>query len=262
MARRPVLLGTAVAALLLLLAAPTPGQALGQLRDAGSARDPFAPLVAALSLVAWALALWIAVTALLTVAGRLPGLAGRVAGAVSRRIAPAAVRRAVEVALGLTVAVGVLGATPASAATAPGTATGTGTAAAASLDWAAPPAAPAPGAAAPASLDWAASTTPAPQDLDWPGAAAGEAPAPESVVVRPGDTLWSLAEQSLRAVGRAGDRPRGRRRLAGLVVGQPRGRRRRPRPAPAGHPPSPARARQPAPGPRHRRARPVLSHPS
>lgn len=188
--RRPVVLGTAAASLLLLLAAPTPSAALGQLRDAGDATDSSGPLVAAVALLAWVLALWLVLVALLTLAGRLPGLAGQVFGAVSRRVAPAALRRAVEVALGLTVAVGVLGASPASAAVAPETGAAP-PAAAASLDWSAPVAAPA--------LDWSATptSTPPATDLDWPT----DAPPTESVVVQPGDTLWDLAERSLQEAG-------------------------------------------------------------
>ncbi len=181
--RRPVA-GLAVAAAALLLAAPSPLQALDDLRSPSSAADPTEPLVSALALLAWLLAGWLLLTVLLTLAGRLPGLAGLACTAVTRRIAPATVRRAVEVALGLTVAAGVLGASPASAA-------GTG------------PAAP-PAAAVAASLDWTAPAPPA-SDLDWPAPAAS-APAPaaqQAVVVRPGDTLWDLAERSLRAAGDA-----------------------------------------------------------
>lgn len=228
--QRRLLLWTAAAAALLVLAAPSPAGAVQQLRSAGTATDPFGPVVAALSLLAWVLAGWLLSATLLTALGRLPGLAGCLAAAAARRIAPAVVRRAVEVALGLTVAAGVLGASPAAASpSAP---------------------APAPPAALP-SLDWAGSDPARALDLDWPqpGAPASAptappapptptptpaAPAPpgpaspesaggptraeastragalpsaeqpgtgQPIVVRPGDSLWTLAEQELRDSG-------------------------------------------------------------
>lgn len=195
--RRSVVLGTVAAALLLLLAAPTPTEAVRVLRDAGAATDQTAPLVALLALVAWVLAAWLALTVLLTVGGHLPGLAGRALAAVARRVAPAAVRRAVEVGFGLTVVVGTLGASPALAA--PGPAAGPGGApVAASLDWAAPAPADAP------RLDWG--STPAPEapaaDLDWAAAQpTPDSPQPDVVVVQPGDSLWELAERDLAARG-------------------------------------------------------------
>ena len=194
MSSRRTVLATAAAFALLLLAAPTPLAALAELRAPSAATDPTGPLVAALALAAWALAGWVLLTALLVLAGRLPGLTGRAGAALARRAAPTALRRAVEVALGVTVAVGALGASPA----------------AASGPAAAPPAAAQ--AATAASLDWSAPASPAQPDLDWPTAQAPTtapaavtpvaAPDP-AVVVRPGDTLWGLAEQSLRDAGTA-----------------------------------------------------------
>ncbi len=209
--RRTVLLGSVVAAVLLLWAAPTPAAALRQLRDTGNAADPTAPLLALLSLVAWCLAAWLVLTVVLIAGAHLPGLAGRALAAVSRRVAPAAVRRAVEVTLGLTVAVGTLGASPALAA--PGPPHGPAGAPAVSLDWAA--VAPTE-AGAPRNLDWpdttgtgttareqARSAPTAPEPAAAAAAAAEQAAsAPgEPVVVRPGDTLWDLAEQDLAARG-------------------------------------------------------------
>lgn len=261
--------GASAAAAALLLAAPTPAAALRQLRT-GTAADPTAPLVAALTLGAQALVLWLAVIVLLTLAARLPGLPGRAFALLGRRAAPLAVRHAVEVALGITVAVGVVGAVPAAAATAPlaTSASATVGAAASHGPGAAPAwtghgagehAAPRPGAVRGAALG---STVGAPvPDLDWPDPAsaaaidpaaspppsaprvwptsgptaapaapertsapqaqppvapgaqpspggpaglpragrpeAARAAAPTSVVVRPGDTLWDLAEQAL-----------------------------------------------------------------
>lgn len=181
--QRVVALGTTAAGALLLLAAPAPAACLRTLAAAGTAADQAAPLVALLALLAWSLAAWLAVTVLLTAGGHLPGQAGRALHALSQRIAPAAVRRGVEVALGLTVAVGTL-ASPAAAA--PGSEVPrAGGPPPVSLDWAAP----APGSPAP-DLDWSANTAPAAQE---------PARAPAHVVVQPGDTLWDLAAQDLRA---------------------------------------------------------------
>src|SRR5206468_9228317 len=103
-----------------------------------------------------------------------PGVGGRLAAQVARSVAPTAVRRFLEVSLGLSVAVGVLGASPASAGT--------------HLP-------PAP-AAATSALDWPtpASPTAAPS-LDWnpPPAQPPVAAAPGPVVVQPGDSLWAVA---------------------------------------------------------------------
>lgn len=180
--RRGTAIGTVTAVLLLLAAAPTPVAALRRLQDAGSATDPTAPLVAASALAAWGLAAWLAGTVLVTVAGHLPGVVGTLCAGVSRRIAPAAVRRAVEVALGLTVAVGVLGSSPASAASGH---------------------APAPAsqdrtALGRVNLDWSSTPAVVTGDLDWPGSTPVTG---EPVLVRPGDCLWAVARQQLQAAG-------------------------------------------------------------
>lgn len=190
--------GTAVAAVLLLLTAPSPAASVRTLADAGGATEQAAPLVALLSLVAWLLAAWLLLVLAVTAGGHLPGAAGRALDVVARIVAPATVRRAVEVALGLTVAVGVLGASPAVAAPGPGPAQ---PAAGASLDGAAPApgldwGSPAPAAAPPAlDLDRAAPAGPV------PAPAPAAAPADPGVVVQPGDSLWALAAQDLAARG-------------------------------------------------------------
>ena len=181
---RPALVVLGVG-LVLLLAAPAPSAAWRELRETSSTLDPTGPVVAAVALLAWALAGWLAVTVLVTAAGRLPGVAGRLAGAGARRIAPAAVRRAVEVALGLAVAIGVAGAAPAAAASS----------SAAAPTSASQPTVREPSAARP-DLDWPRQTAP-------PGTApAVAATAPtEPVLVRPGDSLWRVAAQQLQAAG-------------------------------------------------------------
>jgi LysM repeat protein len=233
--RRSVVLGTAAAALLLLLAAPTPSSSLRTLRNVGAATDAAAPLVALLALLAWALAAWLLLTVAVTAGGHLPGWAGTALRALGRRVAPATARRAVEIGLGLTVAVGVLGASPAAAAPGPPAAPGPAATASASralpaaasapdLDWAAPAPGTAPG------LDWGA-PTPAPeqpagrpagraqaapaQDLDRVASAqpatapaapeAAVEPAGDAVVVQPGDSLWELAERDLATRGESVD---------------------------------------------------------
>jgi len=194
---QPAVRGTArtvvaVASLALLgLAGPGPVQAARLLLRAAPAvvTDP---VVAAAALAGWALGGWLVAVALLTLAARLPGAAGRLAQGTVRRCAPAAVRRGVAVALGLGVVLS--GAGPAGAAVAaprsPSPAAG--------LDWpadAAPPVLPV--------LDW---PTSGPQHLGKPGPPtstqvgsphATRSSRPAAVVVRPGDTLWGLAARSL-----------------------------------------------------------------
>jgi hypothetical protein len=168
----------AAAGAALLLTAPAPGTAVGTLQTATAAPDPLAPLLALVALIAWALVGWLLLVAAGSLATRLPGTAGRVAAAGTRRVAPAAVRRLVEVSLGLTVAVGALGASPAAAS----------------------PQIPPPAAAA--TLDWPAEPPSPVPSLDWnPGSADHVAPrshvATTPVVVRPGDSLWSVAADHL-----------------------------------------------------------------
>jgi nucleoid-associated protein YgaU len=186
------LLGTAAALGLLLLAAPLPAPALHTLSDPDAAAT--APVVAVAALVAWALVAWLLLTAALTAGTCLRGRLGTGCTAVLRRTAPAAVRRAVAVALGVGVALGA--AAPAGAAAPPRPAAASSPA---------PASSPGPAQA----LDWPA---PAPdtQALDWPvapvpgtAAAGPDRPAPTgvgaSVVVRRGDSLWRLAADRLPA---------------------------------------------------------------
>jgi nucleoid-associated protein YgaU len=175
----------AASAAALWATAATPLRALDELpRALGAGTDPFAAVVPAAALLAWVLALWLAGTVALTAAGQLPGAIGRCACGAARRVAPSAVRRAVELALGLTLAAGAACASPAAAAPSSDRAPGS----AVSL-----PAVQAP------SLDWPTGGRPAPTPPPPPAAAAAAA-APSSggeVVVAPGDTLWALAERSL-----------------------------------------------------------------
>ncbi len=161
----------------LLACAPPPSTAMRTLAElsavgALAGEDVTAPVIALLSLVAWVLAGWLLVATALTACSRLPGVGGRAGAAVLQRVAPATVRRCLEVALGLTVATGVA-AGPAAASYAGG---GAG------------PALPAAGAVSSTPLlDWPTTQPPVDQPAPWA----------EPVVVRPGDSLWALAERSL-----------------------------------------------------------------
>lgn len=189
MKRRQRWTGTTAAAtaVLLLFAAPSPAFSWGVLQSAGSATDPTAPLVAALALTAQALTGWLLAVGALAGLSRLPGRAGRFAVSLGRRLAPATVRRAVEIGLGLAVAVGVVGTVGGTAAASPAGPAATHS----SLDWPAGPAAP------DSNLDWPAHDHPAPAATR---PASRTAPG-DAVVVRPGDTLWGIAAGELREAG-------------------------------------------------------------
>ena len=209
--QRTVVLAALAAAVVLLLTAPAPTASLAVLADPSGASTPSAPLVALVALLAWGLAAYLLVVTALTAGAHLPGTGGRALAAVARRSAPSGLRRALEVALGVTLAVGALG----------------GTAGAAPL-------APEPPASASVTLDHPVShpvpsldhpvagraVVPEPTpSLDHPAApptaaaaraARPEPPAPapaeatlpatsadSTVVVQRGDSLWSLAEDRL-----------------------------------------------------------------
>jgi hypothetical protein len=173
---------TAALTAALLAASPTPWTAMTTLRSAGSAPEPGAPVVALAAVIAWSLAAWLLLVAAGSLAARRPGAGGRTAAAVTRRVAPVGVRRRVEVALGLSVAVALAGAGPAAAG---------------------PALPPAPPSTA-VPFDWpAAASDPAP-GLDWnPGSPGPPVPAATavtaSVVVQPGDSLWTVAADHLPA---------------------------------------------------------------
>jgi hypothetical protein len=196
----------------LLLTAPPPGAAVAQLAGTATSTDPTGPLVAAVALLAWVVTAWLALTGALVLLSRLPGVLGRLGRALVARVAPVAVRRAVETALGLTVAVGALAPTAALAAPVPSPSVTVD--AGWDLDWpsrsaadaVAPPSAAAPTAAPPTAPP--PSSVPSARAPVRPAAGAVPRPAPvppgsPAVVVRAGDSLWSLAEASLRSAGTA-----------------------------------------------------------
>lgn len=202
---------TAAALVLLLLCAPLPADALATLLhstalgEVTATSDATAPVVAAAALVAWSLAAWLLLTAALAGASRCPGKVGSICAAAARAVAPAAVRRAVSVLLGVGVAVGGLGAQAASAAV-PGAASDRSAPSVSSEYGSRAAPGPTAGAVHDAAVETAPSTpVPVGSGLDWPvdGAASGSgsgarAPAGrERVVVGPGDTLWDLAAQQL-----------------------------------------------------------------
>lgn len=173
---RRTLTSTALSCAALLGVSAGPATAL-RLLTTPQGGDPTSALVGVLGLAAWALATWLLVTATATAGGHLPGRTGRAAAGLARRIAPATLRRAVEVALGLTVTTAVLGAGPAAASTP-------------SLDWGTQVGVPVP------ALDWGAAPTTAPTPGS-PATTPEPQPAATAVVVAPGDSLWALAERDL-----------------------------------------------------------------
>ena len=194
--KSPGLLGGAAAAGVLLAASPPPARALAVLCSPSVAAQPVEPLVAAVALLAWALACWLLLVALLTGGSRLPGLLGSACAHVLRRSAPAAVRRAVAVALGVGVALGSTGGSAAAANPAPSVAAA---------------AAPQPSALALGGpvRDLAPRADrvqdPAP-DLDWPAtspSARHARPPAGRVVVHAGDTLWDITEEHLPGASEA-----------------------------------------------------------
>ena len=174
--------GAVVVGVLLALAAsaPGPGAALHTLLAPTPAGQQLtAPLVAVAALLAWGLGGWLALTVVLTAGSRTGGAVGRCCRVALRRTAPAAARRAVAVALGLGVAVGAAG--PALAAGPPAAPPASVALVTGSLD-----------RATAGPLDWPTSTTTA-------GAAAPPAGRAPTVTVRPGDSLWRLAQEQLPA---------------------------------------------------------------
>ncbi len=119
----PVAVASIAAALVLALV--WAGPRTGDLPDtAGTAPDWFATdpvhaLVTAVGLVAWAGVLWLCAGLVFAALAALPGGAGRVAAALARLMLPRAIRRLLEISLGLTLVAGTaapaLAATPAAA---------------------------------------------------------------------------------------------------------------------------------------------------
>jgi nucleoid-associated protein YgaU len=149
----------------LLVAAPRPPRSPAALPGWLAAAPPDAAVVDLATVTAWGCVGWLTFAAIACVLGTVPGLAGRVGAAVARCVAPIAMRRAIEAALGLSVV---------------------------ALPVAAPLAALAD--------DGHSVRTWSPPSLDRPVAVSTIGPhptAPDNYVVRPGDCLWSIARGHL-----------------------------------------------------------------
>lgn len=196
------------------LLAPTPWTAVHVVRVAlaggvtSSSPDPTAPLLAAVALAAWACTGWLVLVVVLTWCDRLPGAAGRTARCASAVIAPAAVRAVVRTALGMSLAGSVMfGSTAFAADRIPTPVVGTASDSVAhssdgpSLDW---PTLEAPTLGRQSHGPDVSSPT-SPRSVRRPPAPAARTtalePAPQDVVVQPGDSLWSIAARALPADG-------------------------------------------------------------
>ena len=180
--RVAVLVAVAGCWVLLSDLAPTAGtlalirQVLASPATVLDAQGPEAVLLALVSALAWLALGWLALVLPLVAAAGLPGRVGALAGAATRRVAPAAAVRVLATALGLSL-LGGLGAAPALAAPAPQTV-----------------------AVSQLNLDWPASSAPIVTSHPAAGrkqrAPSREAPSAE-VVVRRGDSLWTVAARHL-----------------------------------------------------------------
>lgn len=175
----------AVLGLLLRVAAPDLGAVAAAAADPQRVVDTQGP-DALITLLAWALAAacwaWGALGLLLTAASAVPGLGGRLAGALLTVVLPAGLRRAAALAVGVS-----LVAAPGVALASPGPATTVST----TLSTASP--------AAAAWSDVGPAAVP-PAVPDWPSTVAAD----EHVVVR-GDCLWDIAAAWLAPHGPATD---------------------------------------------------------
>ena len=207
------------------LVSAAPSTAARALTTVPGPADPTAPLLAALALVAWACTGWLLLVVVTTWGCHLPGVGGRRARSTAEWLAPASLRALVRVAVGLSVATGVVSA-PSAAFAAPVPPAPH----AVRFDWPGTAAAPvavvfgpnvAPGqpAAHPTPTPGRSSAAPARVTSRAPQEAAGSSSVPSpaatlsptghpnagpvtgatarDVVVQSGDSLWSLAQAQL-----------------------------------------------------------------
>lgn len=230
-----LLLGGGVTVAVLLAALPDPALLARALEDPGLAVAELGvegALVQLLATGAWACLAWLTLVGAVAVLAHLPGTAGRTAGRVAAVVTPTLVRRAVEALLGASALAGVVTPGAASAGPPPALTTSAVTAAvtvapdrapgASTAALAAPQPASQPAPAVP-SADWPGRLAPVLPTADWPAATpqrpaaqapaaahghvaaapglvtapARDTPADASVVVRRGDTLWSIAASHL-----------------------------------------------------------------
>lgn len=190
---RSSVLAAPAAVVVLSWLAPVSGLVAAVGHDARAGGDPDAAVVPLVALAAWLLVGWLGLTTGTTLLARLPGGVGRAADAVSRRMTPALIRRAIGGSAALGIAV-----SPALASAA-ATAGGCGPGRLPSLDRAATACAPATSAA------------PRPSGSPHADRAPGAAAAPRAAAspigeqtrtVVAGDTLWGLAAAELAAAKR------------------------------------------------------------
>jgi nucleoid-associated protein YgaU len=138
----------------------------------------------------WLVALWVAVSLVLTAGSLLPGRVGTVARAIARRLTPAALRRMAIAAAGTSILL-----TPATALATPGaagsSASGSIPAAMPAVGWPTDPGPDAPATSAPATP-----AAPRPPAIE---RGASSSPLSGQVTVQPGDSLWSIAARRLGA---------------------------------------------------------------
>ncbi|THJ30298.1 hypothetical protein E7Y31_22680, partial [Candidatus Frankia alpina] len=152
---------------------------------------PEQALVTVVGAVAWLCLLWLCLGVLLGVAAAVPGAGGRLSAALARLILPRAMRRLIELGLGVTLVAGVAPVMAAMPAVAVGTHPGPGIAVAASatsldLDR---PATAVLGAAGLPDLDRPAPAAPQLPDLDRPAATADAGANPTISVPGLGDAV-------------------------------------------------------------------------
>lgn len=216
------LVGSVSAVVALRLAAPPPGALLALLK--AFATEPQATVdsvgvetvvLSAVAAAAWGLLGWLVLAGGLILGSTLPGLVGRCAGAISCVVAPAAARHLLAAGLGIGLLAGLAGvahASPPPAGPSPSPPAATDL----DLDWPVergrpgaartvpsagptPPAAPSPDPSPPA----AGSRTPPPvppAEDGWPSTSAPGTSNSEpdaTVLVRPGDSLWSITSRAL-----------------------------------------------------------------
>ncbi len=189
--------GAGASALLLLTATAPPTDAWTALLPRSTSADPTTAVVAAAILLAWVLALWLLGAVAVAAASGLPGAAGRAGGAVARRVAPASVRRIVELTLGVTLTATLPPAVPAFAATSATSAPAAASAEAEGTDLLRGHPAARPASHPTGGFDWPLPAAPGPVGAGGVREPVGERP----VVVRPGSCLWHLAAAQLEAEG-------------------------------------------------------------